>query len=208
MAARRAGSAVINAHAAVVLAAGASTRLGRPKQLLCRDGETLLHRMVRLAAGTVPSVLVVVLPEASGPLTDAVADLECVQALNPQPQRGMGSSLVVAAPMVQASTRVLVLACDQPALEAAHLQALLDSASQSTSGCAATLLLGTLGVPAVVPGAWFADLADGQGDSGFRARLRALEPGTVGVLHAPALALDIDTPDDLRAAHELGLIDD
>jgi len=42
----------------------------------------------------------------------------------------------------------------------------------------------------------------------FRAGLRALEPGTVGVLHAPALALDIDTPDDLRAAHELGLIDD
>ena len=43
---------MINAHAAVVLAAGASTRLGRPKQLLRRDGETLLHRMVRLAAGT------------------------------------------------------------------------------------------------------------------------------------------------------------
>lgn len=199
---------MMNAHAAVVLAAGASTRLGRPKQLLRRDGETLLHRMVRLTATTAPSLLVVVLPEASGALRDAVADLDCVQALNPDAQRGMGSSLVVAAPAVQASARVLVVACDQPALEAAHLHALLESASQSTSGCAATLLLGTLGVPAVVPGAWFADLADGQGDSGFRARLRALEPGTVGVLHAPALALDIDTPDDLRAAHELGLIDD
>lgn len=198
----------MNAHAAVVLAAGGSTRLGRPKQLLRRDGETLLHRMVRLAAGTAPSVLAVVLPEASGPIADAVADLDCVHVLNPDAQRGMGSSLLVAAPSMQASARVLVVACDQPALEAAHLQALLDSASQSRSGCAATLLLGTLGVPAVVPGAWFADLADGQGDSGFRARLRALERGTVGVLHAPALALDIDTPDDLRAAHELGLIDD
>lgn len=198
----------MNAHAVVVLAAGASTRLGRPKQLLRRDGETLLHRMVRLARCTAPSVLVVVLPEASGLLTDAVSDLDCVQALNPDAQRGMGSSLLVAAPSVQALDHVLVVACDQPALEAAHLDALLDSANRSASGCAATLLLGTLGVPAVVPGAWFADLADGQGDSGFRARLRALEPGTVGVLHAPALALDIDTPDDLRAAHELGLIDD
>ncbi|WP_282246517.1 nucleotidyltransferase family protein [Stenotrophomonas sp. PS02300] len=198
----------MSGHAAVVLAAGSSTRLGRPKQLLRRDGETLLHRMVRLARGTAPSVLVVVLPEASGLLTDAVSDLDCVQALNPDAQRGMGSSLLVAAPSVQALDHVLVVACDQPALEAAHLDALLDSANRSASGCAATLLLGTLGVPAVVPGAWFADLADGQGDSGFRARLRALEPGTVGVLHAPALALDIDTPDDLRAAHELGLIDD
>lgn len=198
----------MSGHAAVVLAAGSSTRLGRPKQLLRRDGETLLHRMVRLARGTAPSVLVVVLPEASGLLTDAVSDLDCVQALNPDAQRGMGSSLLVAAPSVQAFVHVLVVACDQPALEAAHLDALLDSANRSASGCAATLLLGTLGVPAVVPGAWFADLADGQGDSGFRARLRALEPGTVGVLHAPALALDIDTPDDLRAAHELGLIDD
>lgn len=198
----------MSGHAAVVLAAGSSTRLGRPKQLLRRDGETLLHRMVRLARGTAPSVLVVVLPEASGLLTDAVSDLDCVQALNPDARRGMGSSLLVAAPSVQAFDHVLVVACDQPALEAAHLDALLDSASQSTSGCAATLLLGTLGVPAVVPGAWFAELAEGQGDSGFRARLRALEPGTVGVLHAPALALDIDTPEDLRAAHELGLIDD
>lgn len=198
----------MSGHAAVVLAAGSSTRLGRPKQLLRRDGETLLHRMVRLARGTAPSVLVVVLPEASGLLTDAVSDLDCVQALNPDAQRGMGSSLLVAAPSVQAFDHVLVVACDQPALEAAHLDALLDSANRSASGCAATLLLGTLGVPAVVPGAWFADLADGQGDSGFRARLRAMEPGTVGVLHAPALALDIDTPDDLRAARELGLIDD
>jgi molybdenum cofactor cytidylyltransferase len=208
MAAWRAGNVVMSGHAAVVLAAGSSTRLGRPKQLLRRDGETLLHRMVRLARGTAPSVLVVVLPEASGLLTDAVSDLDCVQALNPDAQRGMGSSLLVAAPSVQAFDHVLVVACDQPALEAAHLDALLDSANRSASGCAATLLLGTLGVPAVVPGAWFADLADGQGDSGFRARLRAMEPGTVGVLHAPALALDIDTPDDLRAARELGLIDD
>ena len=36
-------------HVAVVLAAGGSTRLGRPKQLLTRDGETLVHRAARLA---------------------------------------------------------------------------------------------------------------------------------------------------------------
>lgn len=197
-----------SSHAVVVLAAGASTRLGRPKQLLRRDGETLLHRVVRLARGTDPSALVVVLPTSPGAMAEALFDLDYLPLPNPDPLRGMGSSLLIAAPHVQGFAKVLVTACDQPALDATHLEALLDSAGRSASGCAATLLLGTLGVPAVVPGEWFADLADGQGDSGFRGRLRALGHGTVGVLHAPALALDIDTADDLRAAHELGLIDD
>jgi molybdenum cofactor cytidylyltransferase len=194
-------------HAVVVLAAGASTRLGQPKQLLRRDAETLLHRVVRLARGTAPTVVVVVLPPAPAGFAEALVGLDYATAINPDPRRGMASSLQAAAPWVHAEARVLVLGCDQPALEAAHLHALLMAARQATSGCAATALDGTLGVPAVVPGHWFADLAAGADDSGFRARLRALAKATVGVVEAPGLALDIDTPDDLRTARRLGLID-
>ena len=49
-----------SAHDAVVLAAGGSRRLGQPKQLLTRDGETLVHRGVRLAMETAPRRLLVI----------------------------------------------------------------------------------------------------------------------------------------------------
>jgi len=217
-------------HAVVVLAAGASARLGQPKQLLRIDGETLLHRVVRLARSTNPASLVVVLPPDANAIAEALGDQALTMVINPEPQRGMRSSLEVAAPLVAGFARVLVVTCDQPALEAAHLHALLRGACNALSGCAGTRLsvgaardtrgvslrgvpggsevdAGTVGVPAVVPGHWFGDLAAGSGDSGFRARLRALDPASVYLLDAPALALDIDTPDNLRAAQSLGLID-
>jgi molybdenum cofactor cytidylyltransferase len=201
-------------HAVVILAAGSSARLGQPKQLLRIDGETLLHRVVRLARSTNPAALVVVLAPDANAIAEALGDQALTMVINPEPQRGMRSSLEVAAPLVAGCAHVLVIACDQPALEAAHLHALLRGAYNALSGCAGTRLsggtdadAGAVGVPAVVPGAWFTDLEGGSGDSGFRARLRALERGSVYVLDAPPLSLDIDTPENLRTAQTLGLID-
>lgn len=209
-------------HAVVVLAAGSSTRLGQPKQLLRIEGETLLHRVVRLARSTHPGALVVVLPPDANAIAEALGDQALTLVINPEPRRGMRSSLEVAAPLVAGYAHVLVIACDQPALEAAHLHALLRGACNALSGCAGTAVAANpawdtrgvspwdeseVGVPAVVPGAWFADLEGGGGDTGFRARLRALAPGSAYVLDAPGLALDIDTPENLRTAQDLGLID-
>lgn len=206
-------------HAVVVLAAGASTRLGQPKQLLRIDGETLLHRMVRLARSTTPGAVVAVLPPDADLLREALAGQPCTLAINPDPGLGMRSSLDTAAPYVAEYAQVLVITCDQPALEAAHLHALLRGASNASSGCAATTTPGsdtpcvstdassTPGVPAVIPGHWFTDLTPGTADSGFRARLRALPPSSLFLLDAPGLALDIDTPGNLRTARALGLID-
>lgn len=223
-------------HAVVVLAAGASTRLGQPKQLLQVDGETLLHRMVRMARGTAPAVLVVVLPSDADALRQALSGQPCTVVINPAPAQGMRSSLETAAPWVADFAHVLVMTCDQPALEAAHLHALLRGAYNASSGCAATRVddvrsgtaldthgvsrretdpprVGTPrvsetpGVPAVVPGLWFTELRQAGADAGFRARLRALPATSLYLLEAPGLALDIDTPDDLRTARARGLID-
>jgi len=64
-----------NAHVAIVLAAGGSRRLGRPKQLLTRDGETLVHRAVRLASATQPQRLLLVIGAHAVEMREAVADL-------------------------------------------------------------------------------------------------------------------------------------
>ena len=197
----------LNAHAAVLMAAGASERLGQPKQLLRRAGETLLHRMARLAASTAPATLVVALPANAHAMAGILRDLPEAEIIHPEPGKGMGASLRAAAAAVKAFPRVLVLGCDQPALEAAHLQALLDGATNSASGCAATVLSGTLGIPAVVPGRWFGELEPASCNAGFRGPLRALPRQDLALIHASDLALDIDTLDDLCTARRLGLID-
>ena len=195
-------------HAAVVLAAGGSRRLGQAKQLLRRDGETLVHRAVRLASDTEPVQLLVVVGAASGQVVHDIRDLRCETIENRDWQGGLAGSLRAAGRHLADTARsVLVLTCDQPALEVNHLMALLKGATASRSGCAATLHGDAFGVPAVVPRAWFDDLQS-RGDHGFGARLRESPKGTVFGLHAPELALDIDTPNDLAGARKRGWLDE
>lgn len=200
-------SSLPSAHAAVLMAAGVSERLGQPKQLLRRAGETLLHRMARLAASTGPAKLVIALPVHAQAMAELLGDIPGLKIVHPEPGRGMGASLQAAAACVTAFSRVLVMGCDQPALDSTHLHALLLGAANSASGCAASVLSGTVGVPAVVPGSWFGELYNSPGNAGFRERLRTLPRNHLALIHAPGLALDIDTLEDLRTARSLGLID-
>lgn len=195
-------------HAAVVLAAGGSTRLGQPKQLLTRDGEPLVHRAVRLAAATAPRALLVVVGANADLISAALADLPHTVIPNRDWSSGLGGSLRQAGRQVSNDVAcVLVLACDQPALEAHHLQALVEGAGSASSGCAATLHGDALGVPAVVPRAWFDEADAMEGDAGFGHRLRRLPAGAVFALRAPELSLDIDTPGDLEQARASGRVD-
>ena len=194
-------------HAVVLLAAGSSTRLGQPKQLLRRDGETLLHRAARIALETGPEVFIVVLGSDPSAYQAALQDLPHETAINEKAASGMASSLQAAASHVAGHAQVLVLMSDQPALSTAHLQRLLDGARRSCSGCAATRLQGLAGVPAVVPGHWFDALPQRASNAGFRARLRALADDALLLLPAGGLELDIDTPQDLAHARSMGLLD-
>lgn len=199
-------------HVALVLAAGGSRRLGRPKQLLARHGEALVHRMVRLALDTAPSRLVVVTGAHAISVESAIADLAGVECLrNPQWNEGMASSLRRAAQVLAATSpaeangHVLILACDQPALEAHHLQALLQGATRSPDACAATVHGERLGIPAVVPRWLLASARNLGGDRGLGGRLTALR--SAWRLHAPELALDIDTTQDVVQAVRNGWLD-
>ena len=203
----RGGAGVSPPHAVVVLAAGGSTRLGQPKQLLTRDGETLVHRAVRLALETFPAQVLVVVGADADSIAKGVADLECEVVSNSEWQSGMAGSLHVAGAHLSASVQsVLVLVCDQPALEREHLDALLDGARATESGCAATVHGDALGVPAVVPRDWFESMP-AAGDRGFGSRLG--QQGAAGIfrLEAPDLGTDIDSPGDLAKARERAWLD-
>ena len=196
-----------HSHAVVVLAAGGSTRLGQPKQLLTRDGETLLHRAVRLALETSPAQVLVVVGANGDSIAAGVANLQCDVVSNSDWRSGMAGSLHVAGAHLSASVQsVLVLVCDQPALERRHLDALLEGARTTDASCAATMHGDALGVPAVVPRDWFESM-QAIGDRGFGARLGQQRAAGIFQLHAPELGMDIDSPDDLAKARQLGWID-
>ncbi len=198
------------AHAAIVLAAGGSTRLGRPKQLLRRDGESLVARVVRLAAETRPCRLAVML----GAYHDAVAaelapsrhTLELCEVADWR--EGLAASLLAAAAQLKAHRGpVLVTGIDQPALNALHLRALLDGSRTVRSGCAAVMHGERPGAPAVLSHALFAQVDTLAGDRGFGALLAALPEKDLFQLQAPMLMQDIDTAEDVQQALADGLLD-
>ncbi len=210
--AERAGPA-----AAILLAAGRSARLGRPKQLAEVQGESLLRRAVRTAheAGASP-IWVVLSPELAEAGRAALAGLDAVVLENPHPAEGMGSSLRKGMQALSAENplpdRVLLLVCDQPLVTSEQLRRLL--ATPSPHGIVAAVYpdraadagdrmgKGTgdrtgwrTGVPAVFGSEHYAALAQMSGDSGARALLRRLP---VTAFELPEASFDVDTPEQLR----------
>lgn len=194
-------------HAAVVLAAGGSTRLGRPKQLLTRDGETLVHRAARLALASGATRVLVIVGAYANDVDAAVSDLPVECLFNAQWNAGLAGSVRVAAQELAAHDRAtLLVTCDQPALEVVHLQALLDAARHAPSGSAATRLGDRVGIPAVVAPTLLHAAMAMQGDRGLRDALNAAGADVIAC-DAPDLGFDVDTPEDVTSAVSRGWLD-
>ncbi|MGH8121800.1 MAG: nucleotidyltransferase family protein [Rudaea sp.] len=184
-------------HGIVLLAAGGSTRLGETKQLLTRRGETLVRRSARAALATAPDDAVIVLGAQADSIFIQVEDLPLRRVDCADWPKGMGASLRTGiAALSAACTGALIVLCDQPHLEAAHLESLCAAWRSQPLRAAASLYAGRLGVPALLPRAWFADLQMLAGDRGARDLLAARRDQVIAIAN-DALALDIDRPDDL-----------
>lgn len=187
-------------YAAVILAAGASTRLRQPKQLLEIDGESLLRRTIRLAADAGCGPIFVVLGFESGIMRREVSGPGTKAVLNPEWQSGMGASLRcgIEALSKEASVpeRTMVLLCDQAKLSAAILRELITTSLETNSLITASRYADRLGVPAVFRKQIYPELLKIEGERGARAVIqRHLE--RTSVVEFPEGAVDIDTPADL-----------
>lgn len=185
---------------AIVLAAGASRRLGQPKQLLTFQGETLLARTIRLAREARSTPVYVVIGAHSEQVSKALENTEGVPVVNQHWTEGIASSIhagLLALNQDQPdSPGVLILACDQPRLTVAHLRNLIHAFSeQADPSIAASEYSGALGVPAAFPRRIFPDLFALQGDKGARTLLLRppcplIQVGFIGG------EIDIDRPED------------
>jgi molybdenum cofactor cytidylyltransferase len=178
--------------AVVVLAAGASRRLGRPKQLVTRAGEPLVRRITRLAASLEPMWLGVVVGARASAVAAALAGSGAVIVRARRWRDGMSASLaagVRASP--RGAQRILVVSADQWRVTAADLGRLVRAARHLP---AAAGYAGHTGIPAIFPARLRRRLLGLRGDRGARAVL-ALGAFTK-VPMATALD-DLDTPTDL-----------
>ena len=194
--------------ALLLLAAGASTRLGQPKQLLPYQGRTLLRRAAETAAATGCRPLVLVTGAAHGALLPEVAGLPFVVAHNAQWAEGMGSSvragmaaLAAAYPPFGAEgppAAVLLMLCDQPLLTVAHLRELLRVQGATGRAAVASAYAGTVGVPVAFGPALFGQLRTLSGAGGARALLASLPPAELATVAFAGGAVDVDTPAQYR----------
>jgi CTP:molybdopterin cytidylyltransferase MocA len=183
-------------HAAILLAAGGSRRLGAPKQLETIDGETLVRRAALALLATEPAEFYVVVGAMAESVYASVADLGVQRVECLDWSLGLSASLragIGALPLETGSA--LVALCDQPALDAMHLARIVQRSREHPDKAVASAYAGVLGVPAMLPRAWFADIAALHGDVGARELLRT-NAARVEAVEAPALAQDLDDPAD------------
>jgi molybdenum cofactor cytidylyltransferase len=185
---------------AVILAAGASTRMGLPKQLLEFGGETLLRRAssVALKAGYRP--LVVVTGAHAAASREALRGLDVLEAENQQWESGISSSvrvgieaLVMANPQTAA---VVLMLCDQPFVTREIIARLVAAHRETGRSIVASRYGGSYGVPALFGKVHFAELTTLKGDAGAKRVIQKHLP-KVHLVPFPEGEIDIDTPDDL-----------
>lgn len=184
--------------ALVLLAAGASSRMGQPKQLLPYQGRTLLRHAAETALATGCQPVVLVTGAVHEPLAQGVRGLPLLIAHNPEWATGMGSSIraglkaaLEKAPQPPAA--VLIMLCDQPLVTPALLLDLIEQQHLTQAPVVAAAYGDTLGVPAVFGAATFAALQQLRGAEGARKLIAAYEPA-VGSVPFPGGIFDVDTP--------------
>lgn len=191
----------MNRVAAVIVAAGSSSRLGQPKQLLTIDGESMLERAIRVAHEGGASPVFVVLGAHRGVIEKRVNLAAARIVVNDEWEEGLASSIRAGVNAVETEAPdapgVLLMTCDQPRLTADHLRRMMDEfKAHAGANAIASNYAGTRGIPAVFPRQAMADLSALRGDKGARGLL-AQPPWPVTEIPFEGGEVDIDRPEDL-----------
>ncbi|WP_276484280.1 nucleotidyltransferase family protein [Paraflavitalea pollutisoli] len=191
--------------AILLLAAGASSRMGQPKMFLTYQGSSLLQHAVQAATATSPHCFVV-----AGALAWEIA-IE----LRDDPVRvihhtgweaGIGSSIAVGVTSILNTklqpSNILITVCDQPFIDHALLQQLIDQQAHTSKGIIACAYEDTIGTPVLFDQQYFPALQALSGQQGAKKILQE-HPDAVATVDFPRGAFDIDTPEDYARLQNL-----
>jgi molybdenum cofactor cytidylyltransferase len=183
--------------AIVLLAAGSSSRLGQPKQLLAYSGSTLLRHAAEIALASRLGPVIVVLGAVEEKCRATLSGLPTIIVTNPGWEEGMGSSIATGMQEVDETLHraVLIMLCDQPAITPDALRSLEEHQRTTGKSIVASQYDKTFGSPALFTAEHFPQLRLLHGFHGAKSLFR--NQPDLGALPCPQAALDIDTEGDL-----------
>jgi len=187
--------------AAVVLAAGASSRMGEPKQLMPVGGRPMVRRVTEAVCAAGLGQVIVVVGAHAGAVQQAVDELPVETVVNANWIEGMSSSLRAGVLALRPEIRaVVIVLADQPALTPDLLRALAVCYQKTGSQIVAPYYGGQRGNPVLFDRALFPELLALGGDRGARELLVRREQEIERVeTNDPMLLADVDTREDYQA---------
>jgi molybdenum cofactor cytidylyltransferase len=191
---------------AVILAAGASSRMGKPKQLLEFRGQTLVRRATLAAREAGCDPVVVVTGAHVETLEKELRGLNLRPINNPKWESGIGSSIRAGVQALLETddkvTALILMLCDQPFVTSAILSGLLTAHRETGREIVASSYGGTFGVPALFGKAFFPELVRLKNDAGAKQVIQR-HLARVHLLPFPQGEIDLDTPADFARLLEL-----
>lgn len=185
--------------AGILLAAGASSRMGQPKQLLPFRGTTLVRHAAQTMLASACSPVLVVVGCESDRVRAELHGLEVTVVDNPNWKGGIGTSIAAAVTILetvlpQKAAGALLMLCDQPLVTSELLDALAHAIKSGEHLAAGSSYGGTIGVPAAFSCELFAELLLLEPSSGAKTVL-ARHMGRVQAVPFPPAATDVDSPE-------------
>ncbi len=184
----------------LLLAAGGSSRLGRSKQLVHFEGQTLLRRAAESMTASIFDPVVVVLGSNSDESAVELKGLAATICLNENWRSGMSSSIGVGlAKLIRIEPEigaVLISLCDQPFITSEMLDRFGEKFATTNAAVIAAAYNGVTGVPALFSRELFGELSRLDGDKGARDLIRSRTD--IVVIDLPEASFDVDTSGDVK----------
>lgn len=183
----------------IILAAGSSSRMGKPKQLLMFQQQTLLDRIVTTATNCQLGPVIVVLGAGANLLHPKWLQKRVMAVLNENWEDGMSSSIQLGLQYLvdkyPSAEGVIFTVCDQPFISESLLEQLIEAHRNTKSPIAASSYDNVLGTPVFFHRSLFDELFQLNGDKGAR-QLVNKDSSRVAAVNFPLGNRDIDTPED------------
>ena len=183
----------------LLLAAGNSSRMGKPKMLLPFNGKTLLQHSIDEIKKISDQKLLVITGCYHSLLKEQLQQQQILFFQNDHWQEGMASSIGAGMKYIlqyfPGAANALILVCDQPFISAGLFQEMITKKAELAKGIIACKYNDTTGVPVLFDKKYFARLAILKGDVGAKKLVQQFVEDTA-VIDFPEGATDIDTPED------------